>query len=161
MVDRWETRFETHPARTSMRLIVGIVVFVMLIGAGIWGVTVLTSSVRGAGNAYQQQQSAGNWIQAQKGFERDFKTYLTYRVQIADAQHALTAWQSGPHPADGIAAYTDGQHGQNLQTTLTGLQQQCQNTVTGYNTDSKSYLTQQFKDYGLPDQLDPTACSTS
>lgn len=41
---------------------------------------------------------------------------------------------------------------------LTGLTQQCQNVVTQYNTDSQSYLTQDFKDANLPEKLDPAAC---
>lgn len=159
MADRWEQRFEARPARTGMWLVIGTIIFVLVILAGLWGLGVLTSPVRGSGDAYTQKNSAGNWIAAQKQFQSDAKTFDVRKVQIADASKALKAWQAGPHPVDGVAAYNDGEHGQNLETTLTGLTTGCQNLAANYNTNSRAYLSQQFKDADLPDQLDPTACS--
>jgi hypothetical protein len=161
MTDRWEHRFDTKPARTGMWVITGVIVFVVAVGGVLWGLGVITSPVRGAGDAYAQKNSAGNWITAQKQFQSDAKTFQVRLVQIADASKAVKAWQTGAHPTDGIAAYTDGETGNNLRTTLTGLTTGCQNIAATYNTDSHAYLSQQFKDADLPDQLDPTACSTA
>lgn len=159
MVNRWEQRFEAHPARTGMWLVTGVIIFVLVIMAVLWGLGVLTSPVRGSGDAYTQKNSAGNWVAAQKQFQSDANTFNTRKVQIADASRTFKAWQSGPHPTDGVAAYTDAEHGRNLETTLTGLTTSCQNIAANYNTDSRAYLSQQFKDVDLPDHLDPAACS--
>lgn len=161
MVDQWKHRFETRPGRTGMRVVIVITLFILFVIAGVWVLYVVTAPIRGTGDAYAQRSSAGNWITAQKQFQSDVKTFEARKVQIADASRALTAWRAGPHPADGIAAYTDAEHGRNLEVTLTGLTTGCQNIAAGYNTDSRAYLSQQFKDADLPDQLDPAACTAT
>lgn len=154
------TSSRVRAAGSDATVLVAVVMFVLLILVGLWGLGVLTSPVRGAGDAYAQKNSAGNWVYAQKQFQSEAKTFDTRKVQITDANRALVAWRAGPHPADGMAVYTDAEHGRNLETTLTGLTTGCQNIAAEYNTDSHAYLSRQFKDADLPERLDPNACTS-
>lgn len=155
---KWEKRFDKKPLRTSALWILAIVAFTLVVVAGVWGVRVLWSGPKGAGDGVIQKNSSDNWINAQAQFNQDFQTYTTYKSQITDAQKALTDYEKQPRPTDGLGSMTWQEQDKNLRTTLTGLTQQCQSTASDYNTRSHSYLTQDFKDAGLPDQLDPTQC---
>lgn len=159
MADRWATRLEAKPGRTTMWIICGVIAFVLVISAALWALTVAASPIKGTGDAYAQKNGADNWVQAQTQFHNRDNTFRMYLGQIVDAKKAQVAWQTGPHPTDGIAAFTDGQTGQQLGQVVIGLTQQCQKTATDYNTASQGYLSRDFKDAGLPYQLDPAACS--
>lgn len=154
----WEKGFDKRPVRTGLRLTAALIGSLMLLGAGVWGVRVLLSGPKGGGDGVIQKNSSDNWINAQTQFHQDFQTYTTYLTQITDAAKTLADYEKQPRPTDGLGSMTWQEQDKNLRTTLTGLSQQCQNTVTDYNTRSKAFLSKDFKDDGLPDQLDATQC---
>jgi hypothetical protein len=160
MVDRWERRFETKPARTGMWVILGGVVFVLFIVALLWGLGVIASPVRGAGNAYSQKNGAGNFISAQHGFVADDNEYKTTKLKIIDARRVVAEDKASPLPTDGLAAYEHEQRVTADSATVQQLTQHCQDVAVDYNTRAGSYLSQDFLGVNLPTQLDPAACST-
>lgn len=146
----------------DFKKIIGWSVLVLGVVFLAWGLWVLLSPAKGAGDAYVQKNSANNWVAAQAGFHRDYETIKAFGQQISDAQQQLTSYEAA-HPSLGNGTPYDpvAQQDTNLRTTLTGLQQQCQNTVSDYNTRAQSYLTRDFRDAGLPDRIDVTTeCRT-
>ena len=160
MVDRWERRFETKPARTGMWAISGGIVFVLLIIALLWGLGVIASPVRGAGDAYSQKNGAGNFISAQRGFVADNNEYKATKLKIIDARKVVAEDKASPLPTDGLAAYEHEQRVTSDSATVQQLTQHCQDVAADYNTRAGSYLSQDFLGADLPVQLDPAACST-
>jgi hypothetical protein len=157
----WEKGFDKRPVRTGLRLTLAVVGCVLLVAAIVWGVTVVVSGIKGQGDSVIKKNSADNFISAQATFERDNETYKTFLAQIKDAKQQLDAFKQEHGTAPNGTPYDPTlDQENNLQTALTGLKQQCQNTVTDYNTKSRSYLSEDFKDNGLPESLDPTLCST-
>lgn len=146
-------------------VVAGLKILGLLLGVGIvitvilWGFGVVASPWKGAGDAYQQKNSAQNWIAAQKGFNQQDEDIKADTAKIAIAKQDIAAYEQA-HPNIGTGTPFDpvAQQDTNLHTTLTGLQQVCLTTVAGYNTDAESYLTQDFKGAGLPDRQDPSAC---
>jgi hypothetical protein len=160
MVNRWERRFETKPARTSMWVLSGGIAFVLLIVALLWGLGVLSSPVRGAGDAYAQKNGAGNFISAQRGFVADNNEYKATKLKIIDARRVVAEDKTSPVPADGLAAYEHERQLTSDSATVQQLTQHCQDVAADYNTRAGSYLSQDFLGVDLPVQLDPAACST-
>lgn len=158
----WEKGFDKSPVRTGLRLTLAIVGCVLLVSAIVWAVTVVVSGIKGQGDSVITKNSSDNFISAQATFERDNETYKTSLAQIKDAKRQLDAFKQehGTTP-NGTPYDPNLEQETNLQTTLVGLTQQCQNTVTDYNTKSKSYLSQDFKGADLPDRLDPAQCSSA
>lgn len=158
-VDDWAEDFEDAPVRTSVKVVVIVLAVLLVLGAAVWGLGVAFSWWKGQGDGYQQKNSAQNWITAQRGFHQAYNDIKVYGTKIADAKQALTDYQKA-HPGIGNGTPWDpaAQQESNLQTTLTGLQQQCLNTVAQYNTDAKAYLTEDWRDAELPSQVDVGEC---
>jgi hypothetical protein len=157
-VDDWAEEVESRPVVTLLKglgllIAVGLVVMTVL-----WGFGVVTAPWKGKGDAYQQKESSSNWVNAQRGFHDLDNKFETYKTQVEDAKAALAEVQKQYPTSNGTPYDPGAQQVANARTTLTGLTQQCQNVVTQYNTDSQSYMTQDFKDAGLPEKLDPAAC---
>lgn len=159
MVDRWENRFETKPARTGMWVIVGIIVFVLAISAGLWALGIISSPVRGAGDAYAQKNGAGNFVSAQRGFVADNNDYKATKLKIADAVKIVADDKTAVAPSDALAAYQFQRQVTDDRTAVQQLTQHCQDVVADYNTRAGSYLSQDFMGANLPIQLDPAGCS--
>jgi hypothetical protein len=159
-VENWADRTERSPVKTVFQLVALGVILVVAVMAALWGLGVVTAPWKGAGDAYQQKNSAQNWVAAQRQFHQDQNDVQADQAKIAAAKTALNGFR-GANPAptgDAIAYQQWSQQEANYQTTLTGLQQQCQNTVASYDTDAQSYLTENWRDADLPPQLDPSAC---
>lgn len=159
MVDRWESRFEARPARTGMWVVVGIIAFVLVIGSVLWGLGVLSSPVRGAGDAYAQKNGAGNFISAQRGFVADDNEYKATKLKIIDAAKIVADDKTAVAPTDGLAAYQFQRQVTDDKTTVQQLTQHCQDVAADYNTRAGSYLSQDFLGANLPIQLDAAGCS--
>jgi hypothetical protein len=122
------------------------VVFVGLIGIGLWAFGVVTAPWAGQGGAFKQQQSATNRVQKQEMFEQiaaDFDGYLV-KIQIA-VQAAKEA---------------TGINKELRQTELVGLRQTCVDSAQQFNAESRKYSSRVWKSAGLPLNLDPTLCQT-
>lgn len=160
--DYWETRMERRPVRTLVQLGFGILAGCAVLGVAVWGAVVLFSGVQGQGDSVVKKNSSDNFISAQAGFVRDNEEFQTDLGKIKDAKQQLVDFEHA-HPNLGNGTPYDPLSDQdsNLRTTLTGSVQTCQNIAADYNTRSKSYLSQDFKDAGLPDRLDPAQCSTA
>jgi hypothetical protein len=157
-MDDWAEEAESRPVATSLKVWFGVIALVVVTFVALWGTGVLTSWFKGKGDAYQQKNSSSNWVNAQRGFHDLDNKFETYKTQVEDAKAALAEVQKQYPTSNGTPYDPGAQQVANARTTLTGLTQQCQNVVTQYNTDSQSYMTQDFKDAQLPEKLDPAAC---
>lgn len=125
--------------RWSARWIVTIVVGVLLLGAAIWGATVLLSDVKGAGDARITKNSGGNRIAAQERFEDLYQEIKSADQRIAVAKTALDS-----DPDD-----------RTLRTEHTGALQYCLSVVADYNAEARKYTAREFRAADLPPQIDP------
>lgn len=157
-MDDWAEEAESRPVATGLKWWFGGIALVVVTVVGLWVFGVFSSPLKGKGDAYQQKNSSSNWVTAQRGFHQLNNSFETFKTQVADAKQALADVQAQYPTSNGTPYDPGAQQVANARTTLTGLTQQCQNVVTQYNTDSQSYLTQDFKDEGLPEKLDPAAC---
>jgi hypothetical protein len=156
--EEWADDLEGKPLVTGFKILgillgTGIVIVMIL-----WGFGVITAPWKGQGDAYQQKNSAQNWVAAQKTFHTEFNDVEAYKAKIAQSQKDITAYEIAHPQANGTPFDPAAQQDANLHTVLTGLQQQCQNTVADYNTNAESYLTESWRDAQLPDHLDPATC---
>ncbi len=125
--------------------VVMFVLVVAVIGIGAWGFSVLTAPVAGQAGAFKQQQSTLNRVQQQAKFEQIAADYDGYLVQIKNAKIALKT----------ASATTRDQR----ETELIGLRQVCVSTAQDFNAESRKYLARVWKSAGLPETLNPSACS--
>ena len=160
---KWENELERWDPRRVKIVIAAFVAIVVLAPATIWGIRVATSDTRGAGNVEIERNSAENRIRAQAFFEQSFEDVKKFDVQIADAQKAygnFIATNPKPTADDVVAAQIYTQQLNSRQTTLTGLQQQCQNTVAGYNAKARETLAAEWRSRELPYQIDGSSPAT-
>lgn len=165
---RWDelTDDDGRPSRKGVVWAVVIAfLLVVVLPLGLWAGGVLFAPTAGKAQAYKDKHSASNWTQAQAGFESLYADAQKFDQQIGDAQTALDnfksenpEWKSaGPYDA-----LTEDLH--NKQTVLTGLQQQCRNTVADYNARARTYTLRDFRSGDLPQQLgqdESTDCATA
>jgi hypothetical protein len=156
-IDDWMDDVESRPVVTGLKVLFGFLALAVLIAVGLWFLGVVASPWQGKGDAKKDKNSAANWIAAQRGFHQEREDVTAFQAKIATARQDLQAFEQS-HPSNGTPYDPNAQQAQNLRTTLTGLQQQCVNTVATYNTDAQSYLTEDWRDADLPDHLDPAAC---
>lgn len=123
-------------------LVVAILIFVGLIGWGIWGITVATSGVKGQGDGVIQKNSSENWIKQQAKFEELYAEYESTLVRIDQFKIAADA-----DPNNAIA-----------QTNYNGQISHCTNLVSEYNAATRSFLSEDWKSIDLPPSLDPEDC---
>lgn len=85
--DDWrEFRQDTNRGiRFTGGWVITIIAIAALIGAVWWGITVLTSEVRGQGDGVIQRNSAQNWLDAQARFEENYQEYESTLVRIDTA----------------------------------------------------------------------------
>lgn len=159
--DYWEDRFERRPVRTGLQLTLGIMACLLVAGAVWWVVTVVLSGIKGQGDSTITKNSSDNFISAQAGFVRDNEEFTADLVKIRDAKQAVTSFEATHPTSNGTPFDLNAEQDQNLHTTLTGLTQSCQSVAADYNTRSQSYLSQDFKNAGLPERLDPAQCSAA
>lgn len=118
--------------------IVAAVIFVGLIGAAGWGVKVLLSPAKGAGDAVMQRESANNRISAQERFED-----LYAEIVAADQKITVFAAAAKADPKSQVA-----------QTNLIGAQTYCLEVIGDYNAEARKFTSEQFRAVDLPAQID-------
>ena len=122
----------------AMIWVVAVVVFIVLISSALWAFGVFSSPIKGAGDAFKQQQSSTNRIVSQQRFED-----LYQEVEAADRK-------LGPAKA-ALKADPDSQI---KQTEFTGLQNYCIDVVADYNAEARKYLSSEWRAIDLPQKID-------
>ena len=148
--DRWDPR--------RVKIILAVLLAVVIIApVSIWGFRIATSDTRGAGNVEIERNSAENRVRSQAFFEQSFEDIKKFDLQIGDAQKAYNDFvTNNPKPSadDLVAAQIYSQQLNSRQVTLTGLQQQCQNTAASYNAEARKTLAAEWRSPGLPYKID-------
>lgn len=113
-----------------------VLLFVGLIAGGAWLFKVVTSDVKGAGDATVQNRSAANRLQAQAKYAS-----LYEGIQAADRN------------IDTLAAAAADDPTQVNKTNLIGAQNVCQTSVADYNSMATNALTRDWIPPGLPSRV--------
>lgn len=112
----------------------------LLVGAIIWGISVATSGVRGAGDVVRQNNGADNRVFAQQHFEDLYAAVTTEDEQLDNADTGRRT-----HPNDSY-----------YQSTFDGIQQECVRDRNQYNADADKVLLTDWQSKTLPHRMDPT-----
>ena len=118
-------------------VIIGVVVFFAVLGVAIWGVKVLVSGPKGAGDQEVIVNDAKNRIFAQQHFFTLYNQVLAYDQQLDQA-----AADKADHPGDQFFA-----------TNYSGLVKSCIDARNQYNGDANKVTMQRWLDPELPFQL--------
>ena len=126
------------------RIVVSFAIVVAVcgvIGGAIWGVRVLTSDVRGAGEQTIKVNDADNRINSQQWFHDQLA-----QVRAADGKldGAYLNVQAGIGTSDENI----------LRTTYTGLLGRCIEMREQYNAEAKKVTREKWRDPALPEALD-------
>lgn len=137
--EEWKnTRRDANRAgRFSLTWVAVVVAVCLLAAAGIWAFNVFVSGPKGQGDAVMQKNSAENWVDAQADFNRRYQDILATDRKITIAKSSLDA-----SPDDQV-----------LRTNYIGLMNYCTDVVAEYNTQARSYLSREFRDADLPEQI--------
>lgn len=127
----------------TLRWYLAAVIVAILIAAGIWGVNVATSGVRGQGDGIVQRNNAENWLDAQARFEENFAEYEATLARIDQFQAVHLA-----DPGDAVA-----------RTNWLGQISHCTDVVADYNADARNFLREDFRAADLPESLDHDTCT--
>jgi hypothetical protein len=148
MTDKW---YDSNNPTTVVRsgtwramIWVGCVLaFIALISVGTWSFKVMTSDIKGQGDATVQKNAGSNRIAAQERFES------LYADLIAADQKIDVFAQAAASTADKTA-----------QTNLTGTMAYCIQVRNDYNAEARKYSAEQFRSADLPYQIDITDPAT-
>lgn len=142
--DEWEDRiatFNEKPTRTAARGIRHVWLLVLLVlalaavtGIAVWTFNVVTSGVKGEGDAQIIKNEAKNRIRAQEGFEDKYAAIVT-----ADQNINLTADALKLSPQS-----------EKLSIELTGQKMICNDLVGRYNAAARKFTQGEFRDAELP-----------
>lgn len=124
-------------------IVVVAVLFVMALGALVWGIQVATSPAKGAGDAFQTKNSGTNRIAAQERFEDLYQEILASDKRIDVAADAYKRNKSGSN-----------------EVNLTGAITYCQSVVADYNAEARKYTSEQFRAADLPASINESNEST-
>lgn len=119
-----------------------IIVLVALLGIAGWGFKVLTSDIKGQGDATITKNSGANRIVQDARFQQLNESYQGSLAKIKIAQAAVEA-----SPNDKTAT-----------TNLAGTQNYCVDVVNQYNALAKSFIAEDFLGTNLPSKLDQATC---
>ena len=154
---KWEEEADRWDPRRVKIVFAAFVAVVIIAPVTIWGVSVATSDAKGKGNVEIERNSAENRIRSQAFFEQSYEDVQKFDLQIGDAQKAYNDFvTNNPKPSadDLVAAQIYGQQLNSRQVTLTGLHQQCQNTVANYDAEARKTLAAEWRSNELPYQID-------
>ncbi|URP22268.1 membrane protein [Microbacterium phage Big4] len=126
----------------GIKIWVILVIVALALGAGIWGLTVATSGIKGQGDGIIENNSSENWIKQQAKFEELHAEYESTLVRIDQFKTIADA-----NPNDAIA-----------QTNYNGQISHCTDVVADYNAATRSFLSEDWKSIDLPATLDPADC---
>jgi hypothetical protein len=160
---KWENELERWDPRRVKLVVAAFVAVVLIAPVAIWGIRVATSDTKGKGNVEIERNSADNRVRSQAFFEQAYQDIKKFDVQISDAQKAyddFIATTPKPTADDVVAAQLYAQQLNGRQVTLTGLQQQCQNTVADYNAEARKTLVAEWRSDELPYQIDGSSPAT-
>lgn len=159
--EEWGEDFENKPVKTTFKVIGIIFGVIVVLSVAVWAIGVAFSWWGGEGDAYQQKNSAQNWITAQKQFHQDQNDVIADQAKIIQAKNNLAQWKAAnPAPSGDPIAYEQwSKQESQYQVALTGPQQSCLNSVSDYNTNAQSYLTQDWRDASLPESLPTSDCN--
>jgi hypothetical protein len=121
------------------------IVFILVIGGGLWAFGVFASGTKGAGDVHRKNQDANNRISAQATFEKLAGDIQAYPAKIANAAADRTA-----HSDDTYYA-----------TVLTGLESACADAVATYNADAQTTTMRDWRPANLPESYDNTICEAT
>lgn len=110
-----------------------------------------------------RDQDVDNRIRAQAFFYDAFNSIKKFDDQLTDAHTALNDYlEQTPKPdsSDVVATQLYVQEVDSRQTTITGLQQQCRNTIAAYNAEANKILSDEWRDPELPYQIDELSSET-
>lgn len=152
--EQWDDRideFHDRPVRTSVKavsrgsiVLATVIVFVALMGAGVWAIRVATSDVKGRGDSEIIKNDARNRIRAQEGFEDKFAG-----IEAADKNIQITADALKARPGD-----------VKLQTELNGQKMICNDLVGQYDAAARKFTQEEFRAADLPLKIDGTLVTT-
>lgn len=125
-------------------IIISVIAFFAVIGAVTFGVRVLTSDVRGQGEAEIMKNSGTNRVAAQERFET-----LYADIKAADSKLDQAAADKAANPGDRFHA-----------TNYTGLVSYCIDLIGQYNAEARKFSAKDFRSIDLPSVIDETASST-
>ena len=160
---KWDAELERWTPRRVKLMICAFVAVVIIGPVTIWGFRIATSDTRGAGNVELERNSAENRIRSQAFFEQSFEDISKFDLQIVDAQKAyddFVANNPKPSAEDLVAVQIYSQKLNSRQVTLTGLQQQCQNTAASYNAEARKTLAAEWRSPQLPYQINDGSPAT-
>jgi len=118
--------------------VTGIAIVVMLLSGLVWGIRVVTSDVRGQGDALSRKNSGTNRIAAQERFEDMYQDVLAADRRIDVLADALKA-----SPKSHVA-----------QINLTGAITYCIEVAADYDAEARKYTAADFRAIDLPEQID-------
>lgn len=127
---------EVHP----VLIVAGLVVLALLLSVGGFLLKVALSGPIGRGNAHIEKESSTNRI-GQNSVFFDLKT--DYDATVGKVPVYAEQAKTG----DPVA-----------KVNFSGLQSHCLDVVGQYAAQSGKYISKDFKDAGLPESLDPSAC---
>jgi hypothetical protein len=128
---------------SEVLVVILVILGVIVISAGGWALKVALSGAVGQGNSIITKNDSTNRI-SQNSVFYDLKT--DYDATVAKIPVYAQAAKGGDVTA---------------KTNLVGLRSHCI-TVTGeYAAQSGKFVARDFKDTGLPESLDPAACSAN
>lgn len=114
-----------------------IIVAILGIAAGIWGLTVAISGPKGVGDAIIEKNSAENWTAAQARFEDMYAD-----IQASDRKISVAR--------DALAVTPDDK---TLQTNYNGTVNYCISVVGEYNAEARKFLAKDFRSADLPSEI--------
>lgn len=118
---------------------VAVVLLIVVISAGLWGLGVFSSDVKGRGDAARTKNSGTNRIAAQERFES------MYADVLASDQRLDILYQARQAAPESVVA----------STNYTGAVTYCISVRNSYNAEARKYTAEQFRASDLPEKLDP------
>lgn len=116
---------------------------IAVVGGAIWGFNVMTSGVKGQGDAVRINNSAENWTEKQRKFEKLNEAVISNKDLVALHKENLAA------DPDNLT----------LKQTLAGVRSGCVKSVSAYNAESRMVLSQDWKSPDLPYKHDISGCN--
>lgn len=140
---QWEEEFERWTPRRVKQLIAIIIALCVILPLVGWGFHVATSGVEGRGDQIVKNYEEVNRTGKQEMFETLYADIHAYQAQIGNA-------------AKDVSTNTDASDTARLKMVLTGLKNQCTNTVEQYNAETHKVTSSDWKDPRLPYKIDPS-----
>ena len=161
--EKWDDEINRWTPRRVKTWIWVLIAAVIILSVAGWGISVATSGVRGSGEIVQQRNDADNRISAQAFFEDTYATIKAQDLKLTEAQADLNEFiATNPQPSSSdlvqVQLYTQQLKGK--QTTVTGLQQICQDAVASYNAEARKTIRAEWRSPDLPYQIDATSTTS-